>query len=433
MPTSLKRPVIHNFPTLRLNCPSPVRLANGMQMWVIGNGEDEINRFTLIMGGGAMHESKAMTAYITAANVLQGSNRFSPEQVAQLLDYYGAWKASQSHDFCSILSISSLNEHFEKMLDLFKSCVTEPSFPDDELSVLKQRLAGNCATSRQQVATLAGDAMKQLYYGPTHPLSRVTTPEGILSIDRNDIMQFYTQHYNASNARIILAGKIGDKELATVERVFGSWTANGPVDNDDEPPIVPQDKMLQIVDKPGAVQSAINITLRAIPRRHPDYNKLRILIMALGGYFGSRLNQNIREEKGYTYGIRGFLAGRKADAYIGINTECATQYTWHIIDEVKLEMLKLQNKPIPKVELDVVRQHIISDLAKTFDTPFTMAEYVNGTLLNGTYPEYFNDQIDTLQTVTATELQELAKRYLLPEKMRIVIAGDAQAIHHLKP
>ena len=96
-------------------------------------------------------------------------------------------------------------------------------------------------------------------------------------------------------------------------------------------------------------------------------------------------------------------------------------------------MLKLQNKPISKVELDVVKQHIISDLAKTFDTPFTMAEYVNGTLLNGTYPEYFNDQIDTLQTVTATELQELAKRYLLPVKMRIVIAGDAQAINHLKP
>ena len=187
--------------------------------------------------------------------------------------------------------------------------------------------------------------------------------------------------------------------------------------------------MLQIVDKPQAVQSAIYITLRAVPRRHPDYNRLRVLMMALGGYFGSRLNQNVREQKGYTYGIHAYLAGRRADAFMGINTECATQYTWPLINEVKKEMLRLHTELIPEVELNIVKQHIMSDLAKTFDTPFTMAEYVNSTLLIGTYPEYFNDQVATLEQVTAPELRELAQRYLRPERMRIVIAGDAQALN----
>ncbi len=423
------RPAIHNFTDLRLTCPTPVRLPNGMPMWVIGNGEDEVCRLTLIMGGGAMHERKSMIAYLTAANVLQGNRHQTPAEIAEALDYHGAWKSSQAHDFCSILSISSLNEHLEKMATLFMNCVTQPSFPADELAVTKQRLASNCATNRQQVKTLASDAMRQLYYGTHHPLARITTPEGIESITLDDVKQFHAEHYNSSNCRAIVSGKVTDRELDIVERTVGAWNCPGAIDDEVEPPIEPQDQMLKVIDKPQAVQSAIYITLRAVPRRHPDYNRLRILIMALGGYFGSRLNQNIREQKGYTYGISAYLAGRKADAFIGINTECATQYTWPIIDEVKKEMLRLHTELIPDVELNIVKQHIMSDLAKTLDTPFTVAEYVNSTLLFGTYPEYFNDQVTTLEQVTAQELRELAQRYLRPELMRIVVAGDAQALN----
>ncbi len=423
------RPAIHNFTDLRLTCPTPVRLPNGMPMWVIGNGEDEVCRLTLIMGGGAMHERKSMIAYLTAANVLQGNRQQTPAEIAEALDYHGAWKSSQAHDFCSILSISSLNEHLEKMATLFMNCVTQPSFPADELAVTKQRLASNCATNRQQVKTLASDAMRQLYYGTHHPLARITTPEGIESITLDDVKQFHAEHYNSSNCRAIVSGKVTDRELDIVERTVGAWNCPGAIDDEVEPPIEPQDQMLKVIDKPQAVQSAIYITLRAVPRRHPDYNRLRILIMALGGYFGSRLNQNIREQKGYTYGISAYLAGRKADAFIGINTECATQYTWPIIDEVKKEMLRLHTELIPDVELNIVKQHIMSDLAKTLDTPFTVAEYVNSTLLFGTYPEYFNDQVTTLEQVTAQELRELAQRYLRPELMRIVVAGDAQALN----
>ena len=422
------RPAIHIFTHLSLTCPAPVRLTNGMPMWVIGNGEDEVCRLTLIMGGGAMHESKSMLAYLTAANVLQGNRLQSPAEVAEALDYHGAWKSSQAHDFCSILSISSLNEHLEKMAELFMTCVTQPSFPADELAVTKQRLAGNCATSRQQVKTLASEAMRKLYYGSRHPLARIVTPEGIESITLDEVKRFHAQHYNSSNCRVIVSGKVTDKELAIIERTVGAWNCPGHIDDETEPPIEPQPEMLKIIDKPQAVQSALYITLRAVPRRHPDYNKLRILVMALGGYFGSRLNQNIREQKGYTYGISAYLAGRKADAFIGINTECATRYTWSIIDEVKKEMNRLHDELIPEVELNIVKQHIMSDLAKTLDTPFTMAEYVNSTLLFGTYPEYFNDQVATLQQVTSEELRELARRYLSPESMRIVIAGDAQIL-----
>ena len=427
-----KKPSTKPLGDFSLEYPEPITLHNGIKLWVVGNGEDDINRLAVYMGGGMLQESVPMEAALTGILCMEGNANMDSRSIAEALDYYGSWKSAQAYDSVTQISLSSLNRNFAHTARILLDCIASPTFPAEECRLFQRRLASNIDTARQRVQYLADERMKQLYYGESHPLARKMTSAGVMGIGLASLHKHHDTYYNRNNCRLVLAGKITDREIQTLDDTFGHWSSTGATVSEAPLQPEPSPAMLDIVDKPGAKQSAVSITLRAIPRQHPDYFKLRLTTTALGGYFGSRLNKVIREEKGYTYGIRGFLAGRKADAYIGINTECATQYTWRIIDEVKLEMLKLQNKPIPKVELDVVKQHIISDLAKTFDTPFTMAEYVNGTLLNGTYPEYFNDQIDTLQTVTATELQELAKRYLLPEKMRIVIAGDTQAINHLK-
>ena len=144
----------------------------------------------------------------------------------------------------------------------------------------------------------------------------------------------------------------------------------------------------------------------------------------LGGYFGSRLMSNIREEKGYTYGINAFLLGRAEDGYIGVSTECDVRYTWKVIEEVKHEMKRLCDEPISLDELNLVRQFMLSDQVKTLDTPFNLASYVSSTWLYGVYPDYYNRQIDTILHATPVQLQQVAQRYLNLDKLRIVIAGD---------
>ena len=172
------------------------------------------------------------------------------------------------------------------------------------------------------------------------------------------------------------------------------------------------------------MQSAIVMMIKAIPRKHPDYFKLRVLVTVLGGYFGSRLMSNIREDKGYTYGINSSLSGRAFDGYIGISTECDTQYTWQVIEETKKEMRRLQEEPIPQQELDIVKRHMLSDLVKTLDTPFNIGGYIGNMFCYGVYPEYFNEQVQEIINVTSDQLLTIAQRYFDLEKLRVVIACD---------
>ena len=168
--------------------------------------------------------------------------------------------------------------------------------------------------------------------------------------------------------------------------------------------------------------------LPTVPRRHPDYIKLRLLATVLGGYFGSRLMANIREDKGYTYGINASLSGRSFDGYIGISTECDTQHCWNVIAETKKEMVRLCDEPIPEQELKVVKRHLLSDLVKTLDTPFNIAAYIGSMFCYGIYPTYFNDQVQEIIDANSSDLLDVAKHYLDMSKLRIVIACDKNSL-----
>ena len=216
------------------------------------------------------------------------------------------------------------------------------------------------------------------------------------------------------------------KEIDMVAEAFGSDRDERAADELVMAGRVQGSEHFSFVEKEGAVQSAIQMQLPAIPRTHPDYFKLRILVTALGGYFGSRLMSNVREEKGYTYGIWASLIGARQGAYVSISTECDCAYTRPLIDEVKHEMETLRNEPIPIEELDMVRSSMLSELVKNLDTPFSIASNVGAMILYGIYPEYFNEQIRAIRAVTPEELLATARRYLLEENLYTVVAGQMQ-------
>lgn len=424
-----KQPEISGFQKVELQFPTPVTLQNGIPVWVVGDGDDEVNRLDLYMGGGGFEEQKPLLAYLTGLLTFEGNANQSAEQVAEALDYYGAVKSAQPYDHCSMVSLSSLNHNFSSTAKILFDGISTPLYPAQECELYVRRIASNVATVRQRVEYMANQEMKRLYYGANHPLAAEPTPEGLLSITNDDYKQFHRKYYNADNLRIVFSGKVTDKEMAVLDSTLGSWNVRGEkVDETQEPPFQPSDKMLSIIDKKGALQSAVGITIRAIPRRHPDYFKLRLLITALGGYFGSRLNMNIREDKGYTYGIHGFLSGRSNDSYISVVSSCATQFTWPLIDEVKKEMNRLRTEPMPAEELRTVKRHMLSELMKTLDTPFSIARYVADSFTFGIYPEYFNNQVEAILECTPADVMEMANKYLLDTKMRIVIAGDKQIL-----
>lgn len=417
-------PPVSDFKDIRLDVPEPITLSNGIKMWVAGNGEDEVNKLCVYLTGGSFQESLAMQATTCSMAVFNGNKNMTNSQIAEAIDYYGAWRAVQTYDNCTAFSLSSLNENFKHTLPILFDSLRFPLFPTSELELAKRQLAVNCSTARERVKYIASKAMLKLYYGEKHPLATDPTAADIMSLTRDDIVQFHRDNYSAQNCNIVFAGRISDRELSLVDDVVSLWAPNGDKSPSLEPAPTPSDEMLKIVNKDGAVQSAISMTIKAIPRRHPDYFKLRILTTVLGGYFGSRLMTNIREDKGYTYGISASLSGRSFDGYIGISTECDTRHTWNVISETKREIERLSNEPIPESELENVKRHMLSDLVKTLDSPFNIASYIGNMFCYGTYPTYLNEQVQAIMSATSTELLKTAQQYLDVGKLRIVIACD---------
>lgn len=425
-------PPVSDFGEISLNVPEPITLSNGMKMWITSNREEEINKLSIYMTGGGFQESRPMQATACSLAVFNGNEKMTFAEIAEAIDFYGAWRAAQVFDNCTSFSISSLNENFDKTLPIFIESLRTPVFPDNEFEPLKRQLAVNCATVREKVRYIANKEIYKLYYGTNHPLATDPTPEDINSLTQDHMRSFHTDFYKAQNCNLVFAGNISDKEIATVEAVLGEWLPNGEPTPQLEPPFEPSNEMFKIIDKPGAVQAAIVMMLKTVPRQHPDYFKLRILTTVLGGYFGSRLMRNIREDKGYTYGISASHSGRAFDGYVSISTECDTSHTWNVINEIHNEIKKLHDELIPQEELETVRRYMLSDLVKTLDTPFNIAAYIGNMFCHGTYPSYFNEQVREIRNVTSRQLQDTALKYLDISKLRTVIACDKNNLPETK-
>lgn len=417
-------PPVSDFSDISLNVVPPITLGNGMKLWIAGNGEDEINQLSIYLTGGAFHESRPMQATACSMAVFNGNENMSHARIAEAIDFYGAWRSVQVHDNCTAFAMSSLNEKFDKTLPIFIDCLMRPVFPDNEFELNKRQLSANCATAREKVKYIANKEIMRLYYGDSHPLATNPSPADIDSLTREHILDFYSSFYKAQNCNLVLAGHITDKLLATLESVMMQWKPDGEPATILEPKAAPSPCVLQVVDKQGAVQAAVSMMLNTVPRQHPDYFKLRILATVLGGYFGSRLMTNIREDKGYTYGINASHSGRAFDGYLGISTECDTKHVWDVIDETKKEIMRLCHEPIPEQELLTVKRHMLSDLAKTLDTPFNIASYIGNMFCYGTYPTYLNEQVKAILQATSEELMETACHYFKLDKLKIVVACD---------
>lgn len=424
-------PPLSTFGDLSLNFPAVTHLPNGIPCWIINGGDDDMNRVNIYFKGGSFMEDLPGQAILTAYMLTEGNSCMPPEQVAEMFDFYAARKSCDSYDYWSEVVMTSLNDNFAHTMPLLFQCITSPSFPEQALETLKRRLAGNLGVMQQRVKYLAAVRMKELYYGDNHPLGKNLTPDHIMGITRDDLLAFHNRFYHPANCCMIISGKVDDKVMATINSTIGAWTTTAQEEPFPAWTISPSPIMLDIVDKPGAMQSALRLRIEAVKRNHPDYLPLRILVMAFGGYFGSRLMSNIREDKGYTYGIGAALLGIENDGCVDIQCECATQHTWNVIKEIKHEMKRLRDELIPLDELDTVKQHMLSAAAKTHDSPYNIASYVSSTILFGVYPEYHNRQLDCIRNITPQQLQTIARRYLTDERLRTTIAGDKTQLNSL--
>ncbi|MDF9799815.1 zinc protease [Catalinimonas alkaloidigena] len=400
------------------------QLSNGIPVHMIRSGKQPVVGLELIFRhGGIRHEQKNGVAFFTNKMLAEGTEQNNSVTISNEIDKYGAFlQLSPGLDYSSV-DMYMLTRHTQPLLNTLRELITESVFPEDEFQKLKTIQLQHLKLHNKKSNALASKKFKAALFGAQHPYGRTLQEEDIPSITSNELKAFF-QHQLKNQLEIIISGDVNTEVLQAVEQYFGGLplVASSPSE-DDLPEAVLTQKKRTVIERAENLQSSIRMGCPMLTKNHPDYNKMKILNTILGGYFGSRLMRNIREDKGFTYGINSGLITLRDAGYFVIGTEVKKEFTAQVIEEIYREMAHLRDVPLGNTELNTVKNYMAGRLMASVDTPFALAEKFKNIHLYGLTYNFYKSYLNTINTIDAASLQEMAKKYLVEENMVEVIVG----------
>ncbi|EGF59961.1 M16 family metallopeptidase [Bacteroides fluxus] len=410
---------------LAVQMPERMVLSNGIPLNVLNAGENEVVRIDFLIKGGRWQQVQPLQALFTNRMLREGTRRFTAAEIAERLDYYGAWLELSSASEHAYLTLYSLNKYLPETLDVLESIVKEPIFPEKELGVIIDTNIQQFLVNSSKVDFLAHRGLLKAVFGERHPGGRLVQEEDYHRITPSVLRDFYNRYYHSGNCSIYLSGKVTDECIRKVEQLFGSepfGTGFRKPEKKEYLPVVSEEKRI-FIERPDALQSAVRMGMLSLDRNHPDYLKLRVLVTLFGGYFGSRLMSNIREEKGYTYGISAGVMPYPGQGVLAVNAETANEFVEPLIAEVYHEIDRLQNDLVPAEELSMVQNYMSGEMCRSYESAFSLADAWIFVQISGLRDSYFTDALDAVKNVTPEEIRELAGKHLCKEKLKEVVSG----------
>ena len=390
-------------------------LDNGVEVYSINAGAEDVLQIEWVFYAGNWFEEKNLVAASTNYLLKNGTSGKNAFQLNEHFEYYGAYLNRHCYNETASISLHSLSRHLEALLPVVKELINDSVFPEEEISIYQQNMKQRLNVNLKKCDFVAHRLIDKYLYGENHPYGRFTRFEDFDSITREDLLKFYQQYYLNGKLIIFVAGKLPANIFSVLNKNFGDLK-NQPV-NPSSISIKPADeKKYRVINDPNGVQGAVRLGTPFPDRRHPDFLKTQVLNNLFGGFFGSRLMSNIREDKGYTYGIHSYLQNHMQQTAWMISTEAGRDVCEPTIVEVYKEMEILRNELVDDEELLLVRNYMMGSLLGDLDGPFHIINRWKNIILNGFDESYFYRSIDTIKTVSAKELQELANKYLVPEK-----------------
>ena len=418
-------PPICPLSDIHVTYPESQRLKNGIPLHVIRAGMEDVVRFDLLIGAGQWNHTQALQAMFTNRMLREGTSSLTSQQIAEKLDYYGAMMELSSSVNCGFITLYSLNKYFPQTIELVADMLMNPTFPEKEMEVVVEVNKQRFLINSTRVEMMGRKRLNRALFGEAHPLGRYAEVEDYDRLSPEVLKSFYHQHYHSGNCSIYLSGKITPEIIQSVERALGDAPWGEVSQASSFQPITPQPEVGKrfFVEKEDALQSSIKLGGFVMDRLHPDFLKARVMVTLFGGYFGSRLMSNIREDKGYTYGIGAGIVTYPGVSVLAISTEAANEYAEAVITEVYKEMDLLCNDRVPQTELDMVKNYMLGDWCRSYEGPFSLSDAWIYAETGGLDKEFFVRSIDAIQSITCEEVQALAQKYLCKENLIEVIAG----------
>lgn len=421
--TQLSQPPLFSINTASMPLVEKIFLSNSIPLYIIETGTEEIMRIEFIFRAGQVYEYLPLLATTTNMMLTEGSEKYDAKQLNSTLDFYGAFLNLSAEKDTSGLVIYFLTRHLSKILGLCREILFRPLFPDKELDLLLKKRLKWFLVSREKVNSLSSDKFFESVFGNHHPYGRQVQITDFENITSGILKDFHSMYYTPENMVVFISGRVHPDTAKMMDHYFGGLGTRSIYIEDTGNHIKGESEKKAHVNKPGALQSSIRIGSITINKRHPDYPGLKILNVILGGYFGSRLMKNIREEKGYTYGIHSAVTSLGLAGYKVISTEVSHENARRVIDEIYREINLLKKRPAGDTELAVVKNYMSGEMVRMFDGPFAIAESLKAVWEFGLDFGYYQRLSERIRTITPDEIISLAHTYYNIDDLYEITAG----------
>jgi len=391
-------------------------LDNGIHVYSVNAGAQEVIQLEMVYHAGNSYEQQKGIASATNFLLKNGTSTKTAFQINEAFDYYGGYCSRACYNETATITLHSLTKHIDNLLPIVYEMLTDAVFSQEELDIFKQNSQQRLKVNLQKADFIAGRLIDSYVYGEQHPYGVYTNPLDIDNLTVEKCKAFYNQYYINGNCVIFVSGNFPEGIKEKLNNQFGQLKVNKQLVYTPHITTTPAiQKKYRIENDPSAVQGAIRLASPFPTRQHPDFKKAMVLNTVFGGFFGARLMSNIREDKGYTYGIYSYIQNHLQHTAWVVSTDAGKDVSEATIEEVYKEMKRLREEKISEEELLLVRNYMIGGILGELDGPFQIMAKWKNIILNNVDENYFYDSVREIKTVSADELLALANKYLHPE------------------
>ncbi len=397
-------------------------LNNGLKIFTVSGGSQDLVRIEFIFSNIKYDVSKPLQTFAANSMLNDGTSEFTSSQIADKIDYYGAFLQTDYSNDQSSVTLFSLNKHLASTLPIVRAIISDSIFPQVELDTLIRNQKQKLSVNLEKNDFISRKVLNKVLFGDTLYGYDVGFDD-YDKLTRDQLKDYFREAYQPKNCTVIMSGTVKDETIKLVDELFGrDWLSAGEITENDfhfsQGPGIEH-----YIEKPEALQSAIRIGQVAINRTHADFPGLQVLNTILGGYFGSRLMANIREDKGYTYGIGSALISLKSTGYFFIASEVGADVCTSAMEEIQKEIDTLKHQPVSTEELSLVRNYMLGSMLGSLENALSHADKFKNIYFSGLDYDYYQNYIQTVRNISPEDVQGLAHKYFHFDKFERVIVG----------
>lgn len=396
-------------------------LNNGVRLYLLENHDQQVVRLSFVFGAGSSRQNRFFSATAAANLLSEGSDRFTARQIAEQLDFYGSYFDIAVDRDVVVVSFCALSKFFLPTLQTAEEILLRPAFPQDEFDSYRIKRRQRLEIERRKVDVRVREAFAAAMFGSEHPYGVSAPLSAYDELSRDEVVDFYRRHYTADNCFVVCSGDLSDEALKAIENICMQLPQSG----ERAPLIFPASVQTPQVrlEHAGAVQSAVRVGRMLFTRNHPDYVGMQVVATVLGGYFGSRLMRNLREERGYTYGVFAAMANLDRAGYMAIATQVAAEAREDTLHQIYTEIERLRTELISEQELALVKNIMVGEMMRILDGPFGIVDVTIENVQCGTDNHAIERTVEAIRCCTPEDVQRLAEKYLRREDLVEVTVG----------